>query len=109
MHASMSTIPPRHLVSQDFYLSRVHSNNSFLEKSEHELEKMNKRDAKIGVLIIVLSILVGLLSVYTMVISKFMPVCWSLQSYWTTTKLCKLTVVLDYYEAMQTYSRIGLL
>ncbi len=34
---------------------------------------------------------------------------WNLQSYWTTTKLWKLTVVLDYYEAMETYSRIGLL
>ncbi len=34
---------------------------------------------------------------------------WNLQSYWTTTKLRKLTVVLNYYEAMQTYSRIGLL
>ncbi len=33
----------------------------------------------------------------------------NLQSYWTTTKLWKLTVVLDYYEAMETYSRIGLL
>ncbi len=33
----------------------------------------------------------------------------NLQSYWTTTKLLKLTVVLDYYEAMETYSRIGLL
>ncbi len=31
----------------------------------------------------------------------------NLQSYWTTTKLWKLTVVLDYYEAMETYSRIG--
>jgi hypothetical protein len=31
------------------------------------------------------------------------------QSYWTTTKLWKLTVVLDYYEDMETYSRIGLL
>jgi hypothetical protein len=33
----------------------------------------------------------------------------NLQSYWTTTKLWKLTVVLDYYEAMETCSRIGLL
>jgi hypothetical protein len=33
----------------------------------------------------------------------------NLQSYWTTTKLWKLTVVLDYYEAMGTYSSIGLL
>jgi hypothetical protein len=33
----------------------------------------------------------------------------NLQSYWTTTKLRKLTVVLDYYKAMETYSRIGLL
>ncbi len=33
----------------------------------------------------------------------------NLQSYWTTTKLWKLTVVLDYYEAMETYGRIGLL
>jgi hypothetical protein len=33
----------------------------------------------------------------------------NLQSYWTTTQLWKLTVVLDYYEAMETYSRIGLL
>ncbi len=33
----------------------------------------------------------------------------NLQSYWTTTKLWKLAVVLDYYEAMETYSRIGLL
>ncbi len=31
----------------------------------------------------------------------------NLQSYWTTKKLWKLTVVLDYYEAMETYSRIG--
>ncbi len=30
----------------------------------------------------------------------------NLQSYWTTTKLRKLTVVFDYYEAMETYSRI---
>ena len=29
----------------------------------------------------------------------------NLQSYWTTTKLWKLTVVLDYYEAIETYSR----
>jgi hypothetical protein len=33
----------------------------------------------------------------------------NLQAYWTTTKLWKLTVVLDYYEAMETNSRIGLL
>ncbi len=33
----------------------------------------------------------------------------NLQSYWTTTELCQLTVVLDYYGAMSTYSRIGLL
>ena len=33
----------------------------------------------------------------------------NLRSYWTTTKLWKPTVVLDYYEAMETYSRIGLL
>jgi hypothetical protein len=33
----------------------------------------------------------------------------NLQSYWTTTKLWKLTVVLEYYEARETYSRIGLL
>ena len=33
----------------------------------------------------------------------------NLQSYWNTTMLWKLTVVLDYYEAMETYSRIGLL
>ena len=33
----------------------------------------------------------------------------NLQSYWTTVKLRKLTVVLDYCEAMETYSRIGLL
>ncbi len=33
----------------------------------------------------------------------------NLQSYWSTTKLWKLTVVLDYYEAIETYSRIGLL
>ncbi len=33
----------------------------------------------------------------------------NLQSYWTTTKLWKLTVVLDYYEAMETYSRIGII
>ncbi len=33
----------------------------------------------------------------------------NLQSYWTTAKLWKLTVVLDYPEAMETYSRIGLL
>jgi hypothetical protein len=32
----------------------------------------------------------------------------NLQSYWTTTKLWKLTVVVDYYEAMETYSRIEL-
>ncbi len=33
----------------------------------------------------------------------------NLQSYWTTTKLWKLTVVLNYYAAVKTYSRIGLL
>ena len=33
----------------------------------------------------------------------------NLQSYWTTTRLWKLTVVLNYHEAMVTYSRIGLL
>ncbi len=33
----------------------------------------------------------------------------NLQSYWTTTKLRELTVVLDYQEAKGTYSRIGLL
>ena len=33
----------------------------------------------------------------------------NLQSYWTTVKLKKLTVVLNYYEAMETYSGIGLL
>jgi hypothetical protein len=33
----------------------------------------------------------------------------NLQSYWTTTKLWKLTVVLYYHEAMENYSRIGLL
>ncbi len=33
----------------------------------------------------------------------------NLQSYWTTTKPWKLTVVLDYYAAMGTYSRIELL
>jgi hypothetical protein len=33
----------------------------------------------------------------------------NLRSYWTTTKLCELSVVLDYYEAMGTYSRIGLI
>ena len=33
----------------------------------------------------------------------------SFQSYWTTTKIWKLTVVLDFYEAMETYGRIGLL
>jgi len=32
----------------------------------------------------------------------------NLQSYWNTTKLWKLTVVLDYCDAMETYSRIGL-
>jgi hypothetical protein len=32
----------------------------------------------------------------------------NLQSYWTTTKLWKLTVVLDYYEAIETYSPIQL-
>ncbi len=40
---------------------------------------------------------------------KFMRTNVSLQSYCTTTKLWKLKVVLDYYEAMETYSRIGLL
>ncbi len=39
---------------------------------------------------------------------SFRAIRWNLQSYWTTTKLWKLTVVLDYYEAMETYSRIGL-
>jgi hypothetical protein len=33
----------------------------------------------------------------------------NLQSYWTTTKLWKLTVVLYYYKAIETYSRIVLL
>jgi hypothetical protein len=33
----------------------------------------------------------------------------NLQSYWTTTKLWKLTVVLDYQEAMETYRRIAVL
>jgi hypothetical protein len=33
----------------------------------------------------------------------------NLQSYWTIKKLRKLTVVLDYYKAKETYSRIGLL
>ncbi len=33
----------------------------------------------------------------------------NLQSYWTTARLWKLTVLLDYYEAMGTYGRIGLL
>ncbi len=33
----------------------------------------------------------------------------NLQSYWTTTKLWKLTVVLDYREAMETHSCIGML
>ncbi len=33
----------------------------------------------------------------------------NLQSYWTTTKLREFTVVLDYYEAKGTYSRIGLI
>ncbi len=33
----------------------------------------------------------------------------NLQSYWTTATLWELTVVLDYYEAMENYSRIGLL
>ena len=33
----------------------------------------------------------------------------NLQSYWNTAKLWKLTVVLDYCEAIETYSRIGLL
>ena len=32
----------------------------------------------------------------------------NLQSYWTNAKLWKLIVVLDYYEALETYSRIGL-
>jgi hypothetical protein len=32
----------------------------------------------------------------------------NLQSYLTTTKLWKSSVVLDYYEAVETYSRIGL-
>ena len=32
----------------------------------------------------------------------------NLQSYWTTTKLWKPKVVLDYHEAMKTYGRIGL-
>ena len=31
----------------------------------------------------------------------------NLQSYWTTTKPWELTVVLDYYAAKETYSRIG--
>ena len=30
----------------------------------------------------------------------------NLQSYWTTTKLCKLSDVLNYYEAKGAYSRI---
>jgi hypothetical protein len=30
----------------------------------------------------------------------------NLQSYWTTTKLRELAVVLDYYKAMETYGRI---
>jgi hypothetical protein len=30
----------------------------------------------------------------------------NLQSYWTTTTLWKLTVILNYYEAMETFSRI---
>ncbi len=33
----------------------------------------------------------------------------NLQSYWTTAELGKLTVVLDHYEDMETYSRIRLL
>ncbi len=33
----------------------------------------------------------------------------NLQSYWTTTMLCKATVVFQYYNAMETYGRIGLL
>ncbi len=33
----------------------------------------------------------------------------NLQSYWTTAKLCKLTDVLNYYEAMEIYSRIFVL
>ena len=31
----------------------------------------------------------------------------NLQSYWNTTKILKLTVVLEYHEAIETYSRIG--
>ncbi len=46
--------------------------------------------------------------------SKFVPLAdrvlvRNLQSYWTTTKPWELTVVLDYYEAKETYRRIGLL
>ncbi len=33
----------------------------------------------------------------------------NLRSYWTTTRLWKLTVVLYYYGAIETYSRLGLL
>ncbi len=33
----------------------------------------------------------------------------TLQSYWNTTRLWNLTVVLEYYEAMEPYSRIGIL
>jgi hypothetical protein len=33
----------------------------------------------------------------------------NLQSYWITTNLWKLTIVLNYYKAMETYRRIGLL
>jgi hypothetical protein len=33
----------------------------------------------------------------------------NLQTYWTTTMTRKLTVVLDYYDDKETYSRIGLL
>jgi hypothetical protein len=35
-----------------------------------------------------------------------LPSYGNLQSYWTTTKLWKLSVVLDYYEAKGAYSRI---
>ncbi len=34
---------------------------------------------------------------------------WNIQSYWTTEMSWKLTVVLDYWNSMETYSRIGLL
>ncbi len=34
---------------------------------------------------------------------------WNLQSYWTTAMSWKLTVVLDYCNVIETYSRIGLL